>query len=56
MIQALIGSVAALTTYFTFASGLIQVPAGDTVMVLILAAFGSGFAERLVVYQPRADR
>ena len=53
VVHALIGSVAALTFYFATAGGIISVPGQHADLLLVLGAFGSGFAERLVVYVPR---
>jgi hypothetical protein len=46
-----IGAIAALTLFLAVSGGLITIE-GDPITLLILAAFGAGFAERLVVYQP----
>ncbi|KRC88222.1 hypothetical protein ASE25_15365 [Terrabacter sp. Root85] len=53
VVHALIGSVAALTFYFAAAGGLITFPGAHADLLIVLGAFGSGFAERLVVYVPR---
>lgn len=53
IVHALIGSVAALTFYFATAGGIITVPGPHADLLIVLGAFGSGFAERLVVYVPR---
>ena len=54
IVHALIGSVAALTFYFAAAGGIITIPGQHADLLLVLGAFGSGFAERLVVYGPRS--
>lgn len=53
IVHALIGTVAALTFYFATAGGIITVPGQHADLLIVLGAFGSGFAERLVVYVPR---
>ena len=53
IVHALIGAVAALTFYFAAAGGVLMVPGPHADLLVVLGAFGSGFAERLVIYVPR---
>ena len=56
IVQGLIGTVAALTVYVAAVAGVMPLPEHEKVMLLLLAAFGSGFSERLVVYRPNRSR
>lgn len=51
VVRLFIGAVAALSVYLAELGGLVVFP-GDTIAMLLLASFGVGFAERLVVYHP----
>jgi hypothetical protein len=48
-----IGVVGALTTYFSYQSGLLHFSTATPVSFLLLVSFGVGFTERLVVYNPQ---
>lgn len=52
MTRPFIGGVAALSLYLAALGGLIGIDGDHTIALLVLAAFGSGFTERLIVYQP----
>ena len=48
-----IGAVGSLTALFAYQSGLLRLSKDAPISLLLLASFGVGFAERLVVYNPQ---
>ncbi|GGJ85009.1 hypothetical protein GCM10010123_13370 [Pilimelia anulata] len=49
-----VGAVAALTVYLAHRGGILSFPGTHALPLLILASFGAGFAERLVVFHGKS--